>query len=216
MTETFEGLADRYDRWYETPEGRILFAAEVDCLRPLLDRCPGRWVEVGVGTGRFASSLGVGVGIDVSAAMLGIAQSRGIAVARGDAGWLPFHPASFDGILMALTVCFLAELRPAFRECHQALKTGGCLLLGFVPADSTWGQDYIRRGAEGNPFYSVAYFRTVAQVMEPAQEAGFSLAAGASTLLWNPGETPRHPRVEERVVPGAGFAGLLLRKAAPE
>lgn len=217
MTQTFDGLADRYDRWYETPEGRLLFAAEIECLRPLLCECPGRWVEVGVGTGRFASSLGVAVGIDPSASMLGIATARGIAAALGKAESTPLRTGSLDGILMALTVCFLADLRPAFSECRRVLRTGGCLLLGFVPADSAWGQDYIRQGAEGNPFYSAAFFRTVTQVLEAAREAGFCLSASASTLLWAPGETPHQPPLtQEGIVPGAGFVGLLLRKAASE
>jgi hypothetical protein len=50
----FEALADRYDAWYDGPVGRIAFPLEVECLRPLLKGAPFPWLEVGVGTGRFA------------------------------------------------------------------------------------------------------------------------------------------------------------------
>ncbi|MCX6100813.1 MAG: hypothetical protein NTV92_05240, partial [Candidatus Bipolaricaulota bacterium] len=57
----FETLADEYDAWFDAhPE---LFESELQALRAVLPERPGRWVEVGVGTGRFASRLAIGLGV---------------------------------------------------------------------------------------------------------------------------------------------------------
>ncbi len=60
----FEMLVDRYEAWYDGPVGRVAFPLEVECLRLLLEGAPFPWLEVGVGTGRFAQALGAKVGID--------------------------------------------------------------------------------------------------------------------------------------------------------
>jgi len=73
----FDPIADVYDRWYDAPEGRAIFAAELKCLRALCGHFNDRWVEVGVGTGRFASMLGIGEGIDPSLRMLEISDRFG-------------------------------------------------------------------------------------------------------------------------------------------
>ena len=52
----FDPIADAYDSWYATPEGHAIFEEEVQCLRHLGDDYSGRWLEVGVGTGCFATA----------------------------------------------------------------------------------------------------------------------------------------------------------------
>ena len=52
----FERLADRYDAWFETGKGRLVFQVEAKCLRDLLEEAPRPWLEVGVGTGRRFST----------------------------------------------------------------------------------------------------------------------------------------------------------------
>ena len=48
-------IANIYDDWYDTPEGDAIFQGEVQCLRCVTENYRCRWIEVGVGTGRFAS-----------------------------------------------------------------------------------------------------------------------------------------------------------------
>ena len=55
----FDTEADRYDLWFESAEGKAIFEIEQRCLRGLVQTDTGLWPEVGVGSGRFASSLGV-------------------------------------------------------------------------------------------------------------------------------------------------------------
>ncbi len=138
MNHAFDAIADEYDRWYDTPEGAAVFRAELKCLRLLYAKYPGRWKEVGVGTGRSASSFGISEGIDPSPRMLENAASRGIEIHLGSAESLPFMERSFDGILIALTLCFVEDADQALKECLRVLRSGGRLLVGAVPGDSSW------------------------------------------------------------------------------
>ncbi len=75
--QSFETLADRYDAWYDTPAGQVLFGLELGALRPLFAGTTGPRVEVGVGSGRFATALGLDLGLDPAATPLALATSRG-------------------------------------------------------------------------------------------------------------------------------------------
>jgi ubiquinone/menaquinone biosynthesis C-methylase UbiE len=74
-------------------------------------------VEIGVGTGRFASALGVPLGVEPSESMRRIARKRGIEVISGKAEALPFRDGCLDYVLM-VTVCLL------FRRCAESLPGG--------------------------------------------------------------------------------------------
>jgi len=215
LVNPFDAIAENYDRWYEIPEGKTIFNAELKCLRSLQDTPQGRWLEVGVGTGRFAYSLGIVEGIDPSPRMLDLATGRGIRTYVGSAERLPFADGSFDGILMALTLCFVADARQALGECWRVLRPKGRLLLGIVPLDSPWGEEYIEKASKGHPVYALAHFRTVENILELAENNGFKLIDVASTLFWAPGEEPEpEPHIEGNLVPGAGFVCLLFDKKA--
>ncbi|MFP4477512.1 MAG: class I SAM-dependent methyltransferase [Desulfatibacillaceae bacterium] len=212
MNEIFDPHAEDYDRWYETPEGSAIFREELECLRLLKGTEPVRWLEVGVGTGRFASALNIGTGIDPSKEMLRIAARRGIGTRQARAEALPFRDGEFDGVLMALTLCFVSDPKRALMECGRVLKSGGNLLMGIVPEESPWAKEYARKASQGHPIYSHARFLSTDEVLEAAGNAGFSFTDAASTLFWNPNETPPdRPRVKAGVAPAAGFVGLSFR-----
>lgn len=211
MTQCFDSFADTYDRWYDAPEGKAIFQAELKCLELALGKRSGRWLEVGVGTGRFAAGLGIAMGIDPSPNMRAIAAGRGITTLSGTAEAIPFPVASFDGVLMALTLCFTTNPQQAMAECRRVLRPEGRLLLGIVPADSSWGKEYLKKASNGHPLYSHARFRTADEIQDLAEKAGFILAHGASALFWKPDEPPSvPPRVEKGIVKEAGFLGLLF------
>lgn len=66
MGNVFDTLAETYDGWYDTPDGRVVFEAE---RNGFLSLCSGpftSWLEVGVGTARFAHALGISTGVDPS------------------------------------------------------------------------------------------------------------------------------------------------------
>jgi len=208
---SFDAIAEAYDHWYDTPKGQAIFKEEVECLQALLV-CPiGQWLEVGVGAGRFAQALEIHEGLDPSPRMLEHAAARGIQTHEGCAEALPFPERRFEGILMALTLCFLRDPSQAFQECKRVLRENGRLLLGVVPANSPWGRAYIEKAKRGHPIYTHGIFRSAAEIVQLAQASGFALLDSSSALLWNPNEdAPASPRVETGIVAEAGFLGMLF------
>jgi ubiquinone/menaquinone biosynthesis C-methylase UbiE len=215
MQQAFDLIAEDYDRWYDRPEGRAVFSAELKCLRSVCNRFAGAWLEVGVGTGRFASSLKIKTGIDPSLSMLQIARERGIIAVRARAENLPFPDESFDGILLALTLCFIEDHPKALRECFRVLRPGGSLLAGIIPADGAWGRVYNRKKEAGHPVYAAANFSRIPEILSLFERTGLTVSKAASTLYWSPENSPEpDPRIKQEVDPGAGFLALLCTKNA--
>ena len=210
----FDALAQRYDDWFNAPRGAAIFAMELDCLRLIGRGFAGRWLEVGVGTGRFAQALGVGYGVDPSASMLEFASRRNIAVKPGRGEELPYPAVYFDGTLLVVTVCFLDDPAAALAEGGRVLRPGGALVAGLVPADSPWGEHYRALAAEGHPFYSAARFYRAAELTALAEAAGYTLHSAVSTLTSPPtDEPPPAEQPREGVVDGAGFVALRYELA---
>ncbi len=205
----FERLADRYDAWFESEQGQRIFQVEADCIRGLLVGAPRPWLEVGVGTGRFAAALSIDEGVDPSPAVLRYASQRGIRTRLGRAEQLPYESNRFGVTLLVVTICFLDDPARAFGECRRVLREDGHAIVGLVPKDSLWGEAYARKGAEGHPFYSVAKFYTVRQVIKLAEQAGFYLERAKSCLFEGPDRDVRvYHRAKEGIVGRAGFVGM--------
>lgn len=213
LAQSFDGIAEEYDRWYETFDGQAVFRSELNCLCLLCHNFQSRWLEVGVGSGRFASALGITRGIDPSLPMLRIAAKRDVMAYAAFAEAIPFPENSFDGILMALALCFIADSRQALKECRRILRPQGSLLLGVIPAQSPWGIAYKKKKAEGHPVYSMATFLNIPEIVDLTQDSGFTFAGAASALFWNPDEQPENvSRVENGVFAEAGFISLLFSR----
>lgn len=208
----FDDAFMEYDAWFASEDGRVIFAQEVACLRNLMTPANGRWLEVGTGSGRFASALGVEDGIDPSAPMLALASQRGIRTIRAVGECLPFENQCFDGILMTTTFCFLADPRRALQECHRVLDDRGRLVVGLIPANSPWGRQYARKAKEGHPFYSVATFRSCDEVMSLAADAGFAFEAAFSCLLAPPDALDAKASASEGIRDNAGFVAMAFAK----
>ena len=209
MTNIFDQIAEKYDWWFDSPEGGAIFRAELACLLLLRHEPAGKWLEVGAGTGRFAAALGIAEGVDPSAPMLDFAARRGIQTQTGTAESLPYPDESFDGVLLVTTLSFVQNPARAIKQCARVLKPGGTLLAGIVPAESPWGKDYARKASEGHRVYSHARFLSIQQLKEFATDAALCFQKSASTLFWCPGSPPSEtPDVELGEVDGAGFVAL--------
>lgn len=116
----------------------------LDCERRALIRLkdPGldRWLAVGVGTGRFAQSLGVRDGIDPVQAMVTLARAKGLHAEVASGELLPYDDGPFGGVLMVCTISFVDDAAKVLRQGYRVLKPGGQVLIGFVPADSPLGR----------------------------------------------------------------------------
>lgn len=59
----FDIYAEKYDMWYE--EHYAVYESELEAIRELLPEViPEKSLEIGAGTGRFASALGISYGLD--------------------------------------------------------------------------------------------------------------------------------------------------------
>jgi len=209
----FEKLAARYDAWFDTERGRRLFRIETRCIRDLLVDMPRPWLEVGVGTGRFAAALDVTEGIDPSAAVLRYAGRRGIRVLIGEAEALPYAKTRFGVALLIVTVCFLRDPPRAFTECRRILKPNGRLVLGVVPKDSPWGKAYAKKGEHGHPFYSVSSFYTCRELTRLVEQSGFRLERAESCLFAGPeNDAPRDAPPRKTIAENAGFVAMRFRQ----
>ncbi len=178
-TDAFDQYSLRYDSWFERHP--FIFQSELEAIRSLLPR-EGQGIEIGVGTGRFALSLGITQGVEPSRAMADMARKRGIEVIEGVAEALPFEDNHFDFLLMVTTICFVDDLEQTFQESYRVLKPGGFLILGFVDRDSFLGQKYSTEKAK-NVFYRDANFYSVAEVKHYLYQAGFGHFEFRQTLF---------------------------------
>ena len=214
--DLFEREAARYDAWFDTARGKALFESEVLCLRELTAELARPWLEVGVGTGRFAEALEIDVGVDPARAALACAERRGVRVLPAVGQRLPFAAGEFGAVFVITTMCFADDPEGLLHETARVAGNGGAVVLGFVPADSPWGEHYAAMGRSGHTFYSHARFFGVDELEEIAGSAGLAVERYASTLFRGPGdersgvEMPRDGRHDE-----AGFVAVLCRAWEP-
>jgi len=78
----FDTFAERYDKWYDKPFGKTAFKLEKECIEFLCKNLKRPFLEIGVGTGRFAVALKMEYGVDKSIGVLNFAKERGIKVIR--------------------------------------------------------------------------------------------------------------------------------------
>jgi SAM-dependent methyltransferase len=204
----FDALAAKYDGWYDG-KGRVAFETELGALRPLLTDCPRPWLEVGVGTGRFARALGITHGIDPSVELLALARGRGIDVLWGEGEELVFRAASFGTIFLLTTWEFLGDPARVLGECRRVLAPSGRLVNGYLDRDGKWGASYAARGAAGDELFRHAHFDDFATVKRTTEQAGFRIVRVVSTLAHGPGETAAVEPPQDGYVPGASFIVIV-------
>jgi len=178
----FDSLASDYDAWFEE-EGRLIFASEVEALRQTLPLLPKPWIEVGVGSGRFAQALGIDIGLDPSSKLLEMAENRGISVLLGRGEEMSFKGGVFGTAFFVVTLYFVDSPREILSEAARLLKNGGKVVLGLILKESPWGQLYQREKETGHRFYSHAMFYSYGELDMLLKQAGFSVKQITSTLF---------------------------------
>jgi len=200
----FDTVALPYDAWFED-EGKLIFAIETKAFQQLLPSLPRPWLEVGVGSGRFAKELGIETGVDPSIKLLKMARSRGICGFLGRGEEEIFSKGSFGAAFLIVTLCFLESPLAVLRETRWVLRPEGKIVLGLVLRDSPWGQFYSQKKQEGHRFYAHATFYSYDEVIRLLSQAGFRVERIISTLLQGPGEVQAIEQPHEGFFPDAGF-----------
>ncbi len=145
----FDGLATAYDRWYETPVGRLVDRLEKDAVFELVEHRPGEMaLDLSCGTGNYALALvqrGLRVvGVDLSEPMLRIAQAKArtagarLAFVRADGGALPLRTGTFDLVTVILGLEFAADPGKTLGEIHRTLKPEGRLVVAILNRSGLW------------------------------------------------------------------------------
>jgi len=195
-TLEFSRWSDSYDRcilqWMLFgPSHRVLIGR----IRAVSRGRPIRMLDVGCGTGMFASAVRAAlpavkvVGIDLVAEMLAKGDSRWrlhsghVFPVQGDSERLPFSSASFDIVTCANSFHHYPHQDRAVAEMRRVLKPGGRLMIIDGYRDNLWGwliYDVCVAGVEGNVRHaSAARFRdlmTQAGLQAIAQRVHFGLA----------------------------------------
>jgi SAM-dependent methyltransferase len=204
----FDSLAVAYDTWFEE-EGKPIFAIEVEALQGVLPMLPKPWLEIGVGSGRFAQALGIETGIDPSVKLLEMARRRGIAVfqARGEEQF--FNKETFGTLFLIVTLCFVDSPIAVLQEAYRILKPEGKIVLGLVLRGSPWGQFYLAKKKEGHRFYKHATFYSYEEVEGLLKDSGFTIEKVVSTLFQKPGEAKEMEAPKEGFSSDAGFTVIV-------
>lgn len=216
VAEAFSLYAADYDRWFDDPQGRILFELEVKAVRLLMKDLSPPFLEIGVGSGRFAAALGIRYGVEPAEAMLEMAKKRGVKVEKAFGENLPFPSGIFGGVFMLFTLCFVKEPSMVLSEARRVLRNKGKLILEIINRESPWGKFYQAKAAEGHPLYKQARFYGIKEAVALIEEAGLTIEAFSSARCWPPTELPREETVHGRLVEDADFVGIRAGKSDNE
>jgi len=211
-TSPFDELASDYDAWFDK-EGELIFAIEVRAFKELLPSLPKPWLEVGVGSGRFAQALGIETGVDPSIRLLEMAKRRGVAVFLGRGEDELFDAGSFGTVFLIVTLCFADSPLDVLKEAYRILVPGGKVVLGLVLEGSPWGKFYQQKKEQGHRFYRHATFYGYDDVAGLLEQAGFSIERVIQTLFQEPGQVKRMETPREGYHPGAGFTIIMAGKS---
>ena len=195
----FDKFYELYDAWFE--KNSFLYDVELQAVKSVMP-LTGKFLEVGVGTARFAVPLGISFGIDPSEKMAEISRNRGIQVIRSEAEHLPFKEEIFDCALMITTICFVDDPAWSLSEIWRVLKPGGVVIIGFVDSESRLGKEYAEK-KKSSTFYRHATFYSVDDVTGYLYEADFHGLKYRQSLL-----SGRDP--DDRVIDGSGMGSFVV------
>jgi ubiquinone/menaquinone biosynthesis C-methylase UbiE len=204
----FELHAGEYDQWFETHT--YAYESEIIAVESLLPH-GGKGLEVGVGTGRFASRVGIKIGVEPAQAMASVARQRGIEVYEARAEALPFADESFDSVLMVTTMCFLVDPLQSLREAWRVLTPRGHVVIGMIDKGSHLGKSYEAKKRE-DTFYRYAHFYSVSQVAGWLTQLGFGAIKTCQTIF----KLPKEMKAVEPVEDGYGDGGFVVIAAQKE
>jgi SAM-dependent methyltransferase len=207
----FDDLASEYDAWFDK-DGSLIFFIEVQAFKVLLPALPKPWLEIGVGSGRFAQALGIETGIDPSIKLVEMAKRRGVKAfpGRGEQGL--YDRGTLRTVFLIVTLCFLDSPLDVLKEANRILAPDGKIVLGLVLKESPWGRFYQQKKDEGHRFYKFATFYSRDVVVELLTRAGFTVERTISTLFQRPGEVKKMEIPREGYFQDAGFTIITAGK----
>lgn len=192
IIRAFDLVASTYDDWYDHPQGRQVFDAELNAVDLHIPK-EGIGLELGAGTGIFAEHLTGAertvVCLDPSGEMLKKAVERGMASVLGVGDALPLRVGVLDFIYIVTVLEFLDKPVAVLEELRETAKGDAGLTILFINSESSWGDLYRDMGSKGDPVFRHARLYTMAEVEALIIESGYSVTERAGTLTTQPMET---------------------------
>lgn len=179
-------IAELYEEWYHSPQGRIIDRSIERLILTLLDPMPGqRILDIGCGTGNHLivfSKLGLDIsGIDASSHMIRKAEERlghRCTLRTGIAEDLPFDDNEFDLAVFINTLEFLDDPLQALREAGRVAHRK--VFVGVLNSLSWNGLIKRMRGYLGNPLFGRARLFNLWQLKSLLQ-----MAYGRVPISWS-------------------------------
>jgi SAM-dependent methyltransferase len=204
-TAPFDNHLVEYEKWFV--DNIFTFLSEIEAIRSILPQ-KGKGIEIGVGSGIFASALGIKEGCDPSASMRIQAQKRGINVIDGIAENLPYKNSSFDYALMVTTICFVDDAQKTLQEINRILKPEGEVIVGFVDKNSPVGKLYLLNRGK-SLFYKEAEFFSTEDINELLMSNGFVIIQSCQTVFGGLNDIKNIQQPEK----GSGKGSFVVIKA---
>lgn len=184
------------------PKGRIELLRTQRLLLGVLPPAPARVLDVGGGTGVYATWL-TGLGyevevIDPTPVHIERCAAQGLRAEIGDARALARDDATYDAVLLLGPLYHLPERADrvlALREAHRVLKSGGVIGAAVISRFAGWLDGLLRRidaleqfrtiveqelidgrhvTPEGTDLFTTAYFHHPGELAPELVEAGFA------------------------------------------
>ncbi len=206
VARIFNRYANRYDSWFDIH--KVVFESELLCIKNVIPNFK-TGLEIGIGTGRFASRLGIKIGIDPSVNMVQFAAKRGIEVIVAVAEDLPFKDSSFELVLISTTLCFVNDPIQTIKEANRVLTPKGNIIIAMIDKNSFLGKSY---SSKKNKFYKYANFLSVSQVISWLKEMGFKDIKVYQTIF----KDPKAISSLEPIAEGYGKGGFVVIRATCE
>jgi len=206
----FEDEAEDFDSWFD--KNKAVFESEFLAEKELLDN-PENAVSIGVGSGLFASRLGIKYGVEPASGMAELARKMGIEVKQGTAEDIPYPDERFDTVLMSTILSYVDDPQRAVEEAYRILKPGGHLVVSFLTREGSYAMLYDlaylrgRHDMEISPRYPYPVkfikgtrWRSTGEVAGLLEKAGFTDLEYVQSLT-------RHPRYTDDEVeqPSRGY-----------
>ncbi len=168
MKNIFDQYYQKYDAWYS--RNKFTYLSELEALKKVIPQ-EGKGLEIGVGTGRFASPLGIKYGIDPSRNMIKIARTRGIDARLNSGEHLVFKDGIFDFVAIIITLAFTRKPYIVLKEAKRVLKKNGKIVIGIIDRNSFLGKFYQRKKGI---FYKHANLLSIEEVTDLLKILGFN------------------------------------------
>ncbi|MBP1713662.1 MAG: Methyltransferase type 11 [Deltaproteobacteria bacterium] len=182
MTTLFDAWPEEYERWFQTPIGRLVKKFERELILDLLKPSSGeRILDAGCGTGIFTTDLldreTRVAGLDLSLPMLQRANSKEYArleLLQGDMRRLPFPEGSFDKTVSITALEFIENGKQAIDELFRVTKKKGTIVVATLNRLSPWAVQREAKGKKGHALFSKVVFRTPEEMAALAPQEGIN------------------------------------------